>query len=179
MKKTILLSLLILPAISVRAATLSPAPRPPEEFLLTGERPRYFRLVNPAKRLHMSIGKLLGESGTAVAYAVVTHSTRDGCALPAIVCEDWAPLTVGSTGDRDRFFFGPSANLLPVAKSFLLKGLNAASKEGQYANLKELLSPPLQSTTDLTVAFGPVLVIEPWNGWFSRIRFFAGAAWTF
>ncbi len=56
-----------------------------------------------------------GESSAAALLPLLTHSPKDGCLLPDVVCEDWSPLAVGASMNAGRVTFdvAPIANVLP------------------------------------------------------------------
>lgn len=57
----------------------------------------------------------LGDSEAASLLPLVTHSPKDGCLLPNVVCEDWSPLAIGASMNAGKITFdiGPVANVLP------------------------------------------------------------------
>jgi hypothetical protein len=63
--------------------------------------------------------KNLGASEAASLLPLVTHSPKDGCLLPGVVCEDWSPLAVGASINAGKITFdvGPIANILPWMQS--------------------------------------------------------------
>lgn len=150
----------------------------------------YFRLLDPA-HIHKIIGVSIdpvntGQSSLVTEIALITHSTRDGCLFPAIVCEDWSPLMIGPSYHAGRFavVFGPVVNLSAVAKIGLLKAVNLLTGEGEWPDLKGFLAP---ASDGLTTSFGPQLQINPMNHgrmmplnrWAPAGRIFAGAALKF
>lgn len=83
----------------------------------------YFRLLN-LENLHPVAGALLapenlGQSAAAALLPLLTHSPKDGCLLPSIVCEDWTPLAVGASVNAGKITFdvAPLANVLPWMQS--------------------------------------------------------------
>jgi hypothetical protein len=56
-----------------------------------------------------------GNTTGAGLLPIFTHSPKDGCLLPSIVCEDWTPLAVGFSGNAGDWTFdaAPLANVLP------------------------------------------------------------------
>lgn len=79
----------------------------------------YFRLINPAHPQPVAGALLapeaLGQSAASALLPLLTHSPKDGCLLPSIVCEDWTPLAVGASinGGNITFDVAPLANILP------------------------------------------------------------------
>ena len=57
----------------------------------------------------------LGQSSAASLLPIFTHSPKDGCQLPSIVCEDWTPLAIGAAINAGKVTFdvAPLANVLP------------------------------------------------------------------
>lgn len=96
-------------------------------ILLTAATPAaaapYFRTVIDPKGAHLFVpGAIIPlDQNIKLTEAVnltplVTHSTRDGCLLPAIVCEDWSPIAVGPSINAGKvsFVVGPVINILPA-----------------------------------------------------------------
>lgn len=163
-------NVIVLAAVAV-SLSLTDAQAAPYFRLLDLSKPQVSAgaFVDPAYPAQTSVGSVL---------AVVTHSPKDGCALPRIACVDWTPLGVGYSagGGHHRLTVGPSANLAPIVKNALYRALVQLSEEDRYLGLKSTLSPR-RSDTDLTVAFGPSWVVSPTAPPGARI--FAGAAWAF
>lgn len=122
-----------------------------------------------------------GQSAVGSALALVTHSTKDGCLLPTIVCEDWTPMAVGFSvnGGHALFGIGPSFNLAPLVKSALLSAVNAVTAEDTYKGLKSSLGSEPITGPDVTMSFGPAWVISPTENYKGYFRIFAGGAWRF
>lgn len=150
----------------------------------------YFRLLDPGHPYKV-VGAFVdpvapGQTTAGTALALVTHSTRDGCLLPSVVCEDWAPLTAGLSINAGRVYLnlGPVANLAPIAKAGILGILNLATAPERLQGLKGALAPGEQP---VEISFGPNLnekiiehgVVLPLNKWQGRFRIFAGAAVRF
>ncbi len=57
----------------------------------------------------------LGETSAAALLPIITHSPKDGCLLPSVVCEDWTPLAIGVSMNAGNATFdvAPLANVLP------------------------------------------------------------------
>lgn len=145
----------------------------------------YLRLIDPSHPVVIS-GAFVdpvnpGESAAGSSLALVTHSTRDGCLFPTITCEDWVPLAAGFSmnGGKAWLSIGPSFNLAPMVKALSLRGLNAITKDDSYMGLKSSLGSVPITGPDVTVSFGPALVISPSESWKGRFRIFAGAGWRF
>ena len=154
----------------------------------------YFRLIDP-EHVQRSAGAYVdpvnsGNTSAGTATALITHSVRDGgCLLPAVVCEDWSPLTVGFSvraGHLD-FNLGPVVNLTPLVKSGLLATLNVLTRDEVLSGVKSALGSESLDKSTPSIAFGPNLGVAPiQNGgvlsplkWQGKFRIFAGAAWAF
>lgn len=79
----------------------------------------YFRIIDPSHPQPVA-GALLDvgdvqKSEAAALLPIVTHSPRDGCMFPTIVCEDWTPLAVGASMNAGQLTLNvaPLANVLP------------------------------------------------------------------
>jgi hypothetical protein len=153
----------------------------------------YFRLIDPSHP-HKVVGafldpKDLGNTSAGTAIALVSHSVSDGCILPSIVCEDWAPALAGLSYNAGRFQFnvGPAVNLTPLAKRGLRGLLDLVTADETAAGVKALLSSQPISGPDVSASFGPALavapiehgVILPFNQWRGKFRVFMGAAVKF
>ena len=153
----------------------------------------YFRLINPA-HVHKVVGAYIdpinpGDTSVGSAFALVTHSTKDGCIMPSVICEDWSPLMAGLSvnGGRVKLNVGPAMNLSPLAKLGLLRVLNLTTKENSLVGLKGLLGSQPISGPDVSASFGPMLgwtpidhgVMLPVNAWKGRFVIFAGASLAF
>lgn len=153
----------------------------------------YFRLID-LTHIHEVAGALidpitLGNTSGVTAVALVTHSVRDGCILPSVVCEDWSPLMAGLSirAGQVQLSVGPAVNLTPLAKLGLLSLVNQITKEDSLLGLKSVLGSQPISGPDLSISFGPALavspvdhgVIIPVNQWKGKPRLFAGAALSF
>ena len=145
----------------------------------------YFRIIDPLKP-QISAGAFIdasdpGNSSVGSMLALVTHSTRDGCLMPSITCEDWVPFAVGFAEKNGKAIFavGPSINLAPLAKSLLLRGFNAVTDSWSYAGVKASLGSESLDRQDISVSFGPALAVAPLEAWKGYFRVFVGAAWKF
>lgn len=153
----------------------------------------YFRLIDPANP-HKVVGAFIDPINTentsaGSAVALVTHSTRDGCLLPSVICEDWSPALAGLSYNAGRFQFniGPAVNLTPIAKQAVLGLLNLVTKSETAQGVKSILGSQPISGPDLSFSFGPALnvapiqrgIILPLNEWRGKFRIFAGAALKF
>ena len=152
----------------------------------------YFRLTDPrAPQVIAGVysdpaGSRGPDSGAAI--PIFTHSTRDGSIFKAIQA-DWSPLTVGagrSAGGAAFIAVGPVANLATVVKSGLVSALDWAAP-GQFANLRQLLSPVPGGGRDVAISFGPAWQLKMVDGgqwrdpgaWSGQFKLFAGAALQF
>ncbi len=61
----------------------------------------------------------IGNTEAASLLPLITHSPKDGCLLPSIVCEDWTPLAIGASINAGNITFdvAPLANVLPWMQS--------------------------------------------------------------
>lgn len=93
----------------------------------------------------------LGNTEAASLLPLITHSPKDGCLLPAIVCEDWTPLAVGASMNAGKITLdvSPLANVLPWVQNAAL-AIVPVSWEG--------VQKVLSSNVDHSVSFsaGPV-----------------------
>lgn len=115
----------------------------------------YFRIINPAHPQPV-VGAMidpqdLGQSEAASLLPLITHSTRDGCIFPSIICEDWTPLAVGASMNAGKITLNvaPLANVLPWVRL----GVSAITPDS-WASVHRMLSEnPDQS---VTFSAGPV-----------------------
>lgn len=150
----------------------------------------YFHVFDPA-HIYKSVGAYIdpvdsGNTAFGTPIALITHSTRDGCLLPSIVCEDWSPLMAGFSVNAGRLSFnaGPAINLMPTARGGLLYIVNGLTADNQFGGLKSVLAP---SDSGVTISFGPALNVDPVQHgvfvpirqWHGKFRIFAGAALKF
>lgn len=145
----------------------------------------YLRLLDLSKP-QVSAGAFVdpsdpGNSSAGSMLALVTHSNRDGCLIPSITCEDWTPLAVGfaTRSGKTVFALGPSVNLAPIVKASLLWVFNSTTDSGSYSGVKSALGSERLDRKDISVAFGPNLVLSPSENWKGYLRIFTGAAWKF
>ncbi len=138
----------------------------------------YFRPIDTS-HVYQSVGasvdpKTPGQTCFISEIALITHSPKDGCLLPSIVCEDWSPLMIGPSYNAGRFavVLGPVANVAPFV----------------YAGISRVLGIDYKpSDTGTSIAFGPQLwinplrdgVCQPFNKWMPAGRVFVGAALKF
>ena len=56
-----------------------------------------------------------GQTSVGSEVALVTHDPKDGCLLPSIVCEQWAPIATGLSANGGRIYWdvGPTVNVFP------------------------------------------------------------------
>lgn len=162
-------------------------------FGSTAQANPYFRLIDPA-HVQKVAGAYIdpetpGDTAYGTSIALITHSTKDGCLFPTVVCEDWSPLMVGPSYSAGRFQanLGPAFNMAPLAKAGLLGALSYVTNDDQLAGVKSALSSvPIQGA-ELSFSFGPALqvapvqhgVLVPLNQWQGKLRIFAGASLEF
>lgn len=95
----------------------------------------YFRLIDPSHPQPV-VGALLapdnmGDTAAASLLPLVTHSPKDGCLFPKLVCEDWTPLAIGASVNAGKLTFdvAPLANVLPwvqaAAQAAMPEGYNS------------------------------------------------------
>lgn len=79
----------------------------------------YFRLLDPSHPQPV-IGALVdpyhtSQTEAATLLPLVTHDPKDGCILPALVCESWSPAAVGAAVNAGKFTFDytPVFNVMP------------------------------------------------------------------
>ena len=96
--------------------------------------------------------KDLGNSSGVGLFATVTHSPKDGCILPSIVCEDWTPLAVGGAMNAGKVTldFGPVFNVLPWMQSGALAILPAS-----FSATRKMLQPQ-EGSQSVTFSGGPM-----------------------
>lgn len=58
------------------------------------------------------------KSEGTILLPLLTHSPKDGCMLPSIVCEDWTPLAIGASVFAGKWTVtgGPVFNVLPIVQ---------------------------------------------------------------
>lgn len=91
-----------------------------------------------------------GKTTVGSEVALLTHDPKDGCLLPGVVCEQWAPIATGLsvTGGRVYWDIGPTVNVFPWMVVLANKaGLNTS-----------IVAP---SDSKLSFAFGPKLGLNP------------------
>ena len=142
----------------------------------------YFRFFDPAKPYQVTGAfvdpRAPGQTSAGSLTAIITHSPKDGCLLPAITCEEWAPLALGLSGNAGRFYMdlGPLLNAAPSVQRALIALYNRLSE-----------TPWAAAPSRVAVAFGPNLNVRPFdrgivlplNQWQGRLRIFAGAGLRF
>jgi len=153
----------------------------------------YFRLMDPA-HIQKIAGAYVdpiepGNTSVGTSIALITHSVKDGCIMPSVVCEAWSPLMAGLSvnAGRVKLNVGPAVNLTPLAKLGVLRALNLVTKDDSLVALKGLLGSQPVDGPDVSASFGPAWgltpiehgVILPVNAWKGRLAIFAGAALTF
>lgn len=117
----------------------------------------YLRLIDIAHPMPI-LGALLdprdlNNSEAMSLLPLVTHSTRDGCLLPSVVCEDWAPVVGGASMNAGKITVvaGSMLNVLPWMQS----GARALVP-AKWTGLVNILTPDPKST----VTFSAGAVIE-------------------
>lgn len=153
----------------------------------------YFRLMDPAHP-HKVAGAFIdpvnpGNTSVGTAFAIITHSVKDGCLMPRVTCENWSPLVAGLSvnGGRVQFNAGPAMNLTPAVKIGIWHILNSATNSDTLSGIKSMLSSQPIGGPDVSFSFGPALavapiergVILPINAWKGKFRIFSGAAFRF
>lgn len=88
-------------------------------------------------------------SGVAL-LPVFTHSPKDGCLLPSIVCESWSPLAVGASLNAGKITLdvAPIANVLPW-----LQNAAISITPAKWQGLINILTPASGQT--VTFSAGP------------------------
>lgn len=86
-------------------------------------------------------------------FPIVYHSTRDGCLLPSIVCEDWAPIIAGLSMNAGKLTAvgGSMVNVLP----WMQTGARALTPD-RWTGLVNILTP----TPNSAVTFSAGVAIE-------------------
>lgn len=104
-------------------------------------------LIDTKDIKNTSIGSLL---------PLITHSPKDGCLLPEIVCEDWSPIAIGLSANAGKVTFdaGPLFNILPWIGT-AARSMVPNSWGGVQAVLN---SPPANSA--VTFSGGPMFEYE-------------------
>ena len=142
----------------------------------------YFRLINPSHpQVSMGIYHNLadGSSPAGASLALITHSPSDGCMIPG-VCDNWTPLAVGITSDRQSLSAGPSANILPFMREFTSFLLDILTTATSFTNLKGYFADPKTGTPDITFAAGPQFAIHKCGkDVCGSFPIFFGGAWNF
>jgi hypothetical protein len=94
----------------------------------------------------------IGQSEAAMLVPLITHSPKDGCLLPSVVCEDWTPLAIGGSMNAGKLTFdvAPLANVLPWMQSGLSHIIPSS-----WPITKKLLEPSSDSQF-VTFSAGPV-----------------------
>lgn len=119
----------------------------------------YFRFLDPSHPQPV-LGALvdpanLGNSEATSLLPLVTHSPKDGCLLPSVVCEDWSPLAAGGSSNAGKYTLdvGPLFNVLPWVQSAAL-----SLTPEKWSGLVKVLS----TSQDQSVTFsaGPVFEYE-------------------
>jgi hypothetical protein len=106
----------------------------------------------------------LGQSEASSLLPLITHSPKDGCLLPTIVCEDWTPLAVGASMNAGKItlIVAPLANVVPWIQSAV-----------QNATGKTYVKNP-----SVTISAGPALEYKQTTNK-GYLRIFTGLALNF
>jgi hypothetical protein len=115
----------------------------------------YFRpldIAHPAPVVGALIApEELGASEAVSLLPLITHSTRDGCWIPSVVCSDWTPLAVGASINAGKVTLNiaPLVNVLPW-----MQGMARAVVPDSMPSIRRVLA----SNPDQAVTFsaGPV-----------------------
>lgn len=93
----------------------------------------------------------LKESSGGALLPLFTHSPKDGCLLPNIVCESWAPAAVGGSINAGKITLdiGPVANVLPWFQTAAL-----AVTPAKWDGLIKVLTP--STSSPVTFSAGPI-----------------------
>jgi len=93
----------------------------------------------------------LGRSSAGSMLPAFTHSPKDGCLLPNIVCESWTPLAIGGSLNAGKLTLdvGPVANVLPWFQNAALAVVPA-----KWTGLINVLTP--STAGPVTFSAGPI-----------------------
>lgn len=93
----------------------------------------------------------LSQSQVAGMVPLATHSPKDGCLLPQVVCEDWTPAAVGASMNAGEITFeiGPIANVLPWMQTGALELI-----PNEWSGIRNVLAP--NPGSPVTFSAGPV-----------------------
>jgi len=124
----------------------------------------YFRFFDP-NHPQPAVGAFknlkTGDGAVGFLIPVITHSPKDGCLLPSIVCLDWSPLAIGAKkrGDTGDIAVGAGFNLLPLVQGLGTKVLDLIVSKPAAPGLRELLKPTQSgSTVDIRISLWPSLL---------------------
>ena len=97
----------------------------------------------------------LSKSAIGTLLPLVTHSPKDGCILPSLVCEDWSPVAAGLSLNAGKVTFdiGPVFNVLPWFQTA------AAAVLPDTWSIKGILAPN-QGQQPVTFSAGPMWQYE-------------------
>lgn len=114
----------------------------------------YFRLLDishpqPVAGALLDVKDLNNTEGASL-LPLITHSTKDGCILPSVVCEDWSPLAVGGSMIAGRLTLNvaPLVNVLPWVQAVAL-----AVTPAKWQGIVNVLKP---ADSSVTFSAGPV-----------------------
>lgn len=115
----------------------------------------YFRLLDmshpsPVAGALIDPMQDLKQTEAASLLPLITHSPKDGCLLPSIVCEDWTPLAVGGSMIAGHLTLdvAPLLNVLPWLQSAAL-----ALTPAKWQGVANILKP---ADSSVTFSAGPV-----------------------
>jgi hypothetical protein len=115
----------------------------------------YFRLLDISHPQPV-LGALIdpsapGNTEAASLIPILTHSPKDGCLLPSVVCEEWTPLALGASMNAGKITLdvAPLANVLPWFQKAAI-----AVTPAKWQGLIGVLSPSQDKS--VTFSAGPV-----------------------
>lgn len=115
----------------------------------------YFRVIDPAHPEPIAGASLnprdLKDSRVISLMPLLTHSPKDGCLFPSIVCEDWTPIAVGASFNAGKVTLdiAPLTNVLP----WFQNGVKILLPDS-WVVTKSVLSP--NPDAPVTFAAGPM-----------------------
>lgn len=137
----------------------------------------YFRLIDlnhPQPVLGALVApEELGNTEATSLLPLITHSTKDGCFLPSLVCSDWSPLSIGASMNAGQLTFvaAPVGNVLPWIQRAALMATPSS-----WQNVINVLAPSKDQS--VTFSAGPAWMFKQSTnkGYF---RIFTGLALHF
>lgn len=106
----------------------------------------YFRFVDPAHPQPV-VGAFYspsdGSAETGSLLPIITHSPKDGCSIPSIVCEDWSPLALGFNKSGSAYVIDVAGglDLVPLIQKFGTGLLDLVSGPAFAPGLRAILTP--------------------------------------